>query len=99
MAQCMLTTFDNPYNPFDDFTKWWLWDVTHGYNSCGLLARVSGNKDELTDEEQSASIEKAIDSIIDCDFFHVYKKVKSENESSDSQKIVAQTKEKEAVPA
>ena len=33
MAQCMLTTFDNPYNPFDDFTKWWLWDVTHGYNS------------------------------------------------------------------
>ena len=99
MAQCMLTTFDNPYNPFDDFTKWWLWDVTHGYNSCALLARVSGNKDELTDDEQSASIEKAIDSIIDCDFFHVYKKVKSENESSDSQKIVAQTKEKEAVPA
>lgn len=99
MAQCMLTTFDNPYNPFDDFTKWWLWDVTHGYNSCALLARVSGNKDELTDEEQSASIEKAIDSIIDCDFFHVYKKVKSKNESSDSQKIVAQTKEKEAVPA
>lgn len=99
MAQCMLTTFDNPYNPFDDFTKWWLWDVTHGYNSCALLARVSGNKDELTDEEQSASIEKAIDSIIDCDFFHVYKKVKSENESSDSQKIVAQAKEKEAVPA
>jgi hypothetical protein len=99
MAQCMLTTFDNPYNPFDDFTKWWLWDVTHGYNSCALLARVSGNKDELTDEEQSASIEKAIDSIIDCDFFHIYKKVKSENESSDSQKIVAQTKEKEAVPA
>ena len=99
MAQCMLTTFDNPYNPFDDFTKWWLWDVTHGYNSCALLARVSGNKDELTDEEQSASIEKAIDSIIDCDFFHVYKKVK--NESSDSKKIVAQTKEKEkeAVPA
>lgn len=99
MAQCMLTTFDNPYNPFDDFTKWWLWDVTHGYNSCALLARVSGNKDELTDEEQSASIEEAIDSIIDCDFFHIYKKVKSENESSDSQKIVAQTKEKEAVPA
>ena len=67
MAQCMLTTFDNPYNPFDDFTKWWLWDVTHGYNSCGLLAHVSGN-DELTDEEQSIAIEKAIDSIIDCDF-------------------------------
>lgn len=92
MAQCMLTTFDNPYNPFDDFTKWWLWDVTHGYNSCGLLAHVSGN-DELTDEEQSIAIEKAIDSIIDCDFFHIYKKVKSDDNANLHENI-ANTKEK-----
>lgn len=97
MAQCMLTTFDNPYNPFDDFTKWWLWDVTHGYNSCALLARVSGN-DELTDEEQSIAIEKAIDSIIDCDFFHVYKKVKSDNNVNLHENI-ANTKEKQAISA
>ena len=23
---CMLTTFDNPYNPFDDFTLWMMYD-------------------------------------------------------------------------
>jgi hypothetical protein len=97
MAQCMLTTFDNPYNPFDDFTKWWLWDVTHGYNSCGLLARVSGN-DKLTDEEQSIAIEKAIDSIIDCDFFHIYKKVKSDDNANLHENI-ANTKEKQAISA
>lgn len=98
MAHCMLSTFDNPYNPFDDFTKWWLWDVTHGYNSCGLLARVSGNKDELTDDEQNISIEKAIDSIIDCDFAHVYIKVYGD-ENGNPDKTNTDSKEKEAVPA
>lgn len=29
----MLSTIDNPYSPFDEFDKWFKFDVVHGYNS------------------------------------------------------------------
>ena len=45
MVQYMLTTYDNPYNPFQDFTKWFLWDTEKGYNSCAYLARVAADSD------------------------------------------------------
>ena len=39
--KCMLTTFDNPYDPFEQFTLWFLFDVEKGYNTCERLARVA----------------------------------------------------------
>ena len=38
---CMLTTFDNPYNPFDDFTLWLMYDKEQGYDTCERLARIA----------------------------------------------------------
>ena len=72
---CMLTTFDNPYNPFDQFNSWFLFDVTKGYNSCGLLGRIARTSDSFTDEENDREVERAIDEIIKNDFLNIYKKV------------------------
>jgi hypothetical protein len=72
-----LTTFDNPFNPFTNFNDWFVWDVSHGYNSCGYLARIARTSSQLTDEENNAEIERAIDEIIAIDPFNVYRKVKS----------------------
>ncbi len=75
MAKCALTTFDNPYDPFSEFRKWFLYDVEKGYNSCGYLARIARTSDQLSDEENDAEIERAIDDICRLDFMHIYKKV------------------------
>lgn len=74
-AQCMLTTFDNPYNPFDQFEEWFLFDTQQGYNTCGYLDRVADLPNDLSDEEEKTATEQAIDSIILHDFMNIYKKI------------------------
>lgn len=73
--KCMLTTIDNPYNPFEDFKKWYLFDVQNGYNSCAYLARLARISDDLTEKENDEEIERVIDEIIEFDFRNVYVKV------------------------
>ena len=72
----MLTTFDNPYDPFEDVTSWLLFDNEKGYNTCNYLARIAKTSDELSDQENNKEIERAIDEIIYYDPFNMYKKVK-----------------------
>lgn len=71
-----LTTFDNPFSPFTNFNDWFVWDVSHGYNSCGYLARIARTSSQLTDQENNNEIERAIDEIVMLDPFNVYRKVK-----------------------
>ena len=72
----MLTTFDNPYDPFEDFTSWLLFDNEKGYNTCNYLARIAKTSDEFSDQENNKEIERAIDEIIYYEPFNMYKKVK-----------------------
>ena len=72
---CALTTFDNPYNPFTQFSRWFLFDVEKGYNTCGYLGRITRISDEMTEEEYNREIETAIDEIIKYDFKNIYRKV------------------------
>jgi len=71
-----ITTFDNPYDPFERFSDWFLFDVEKGYNSCAYLARIAKTSDQFSDEENEREIERAIDEIIKYDFMNIYKKVK-----------------------
>ena len=80
--ECMLTTFDNPFDPFEQFTSWFLFDIEKGYNTCSYLARIAKLSDELTDQENDSEIERAIDEIIKYDFLNIYKKVRRKTESS-----------------
>ena len=74
----MLTTIDNPFDPFEQFTSWFLFDVEKGYNTCSRLARIANISDELSDKEVDEEIERAINEIIKYDFMDVYRKVKRE---------------------
>ncbi len=78
--ECMLTTVDNPFDPFTQFDLWFLFDVEKGYNSCAYLDRIAKTSDQLSDKENEEEIERAIDEIIKYDFMNIYKKVKKEAE-------------------
>lgn len=68
-----LTTFDNPYNPFTQFNKWFLFDTEKGYNSCAYLARIARTSEEFTEEENEQEIERAIDSSHESDNTNGYR--------------------------
>jgi len=79
----MLTTIDNPFDPFEQFTSWFLFDVEKGYNSCSRLARFANISDEMTDKEVNEEIERAIDEIIKYDILNVYKKVAKQTQDTE----------------
>lgn len=74
-SRCMLTTFDNPFDPFTQFDSWFAFDVEKGYYSCSRLARIAKLSDDLSEKEADEEIERAIDEIIQYDFLNIYKKV------------------------
>lgn len=60
----MLTTSDNPWNPFTQYDEWFAFDARAGYNTPGLLARVAITSNELSEADQAHAIDLAIDEIV-----------------------------------
>ena len=77
----MLSTVDNPYDPFTDFTSWFLFDIEKGYNSCGKLARIANYSDDMTQKESDEETERAVDEIIKNDILNIYVKMTQNPES------------------
>lgn len=75
MREVRLTTNDNPFDVFEEFNQWFLFDIEKGYNSCGYLDRIAKTTDDMSEQEENAEIERAIDEIIKYDFRNIYKKV------------------------
>lgn len=74
----MLTTIDNPFNPFTQFDEWYSYDVSKGYNTCAYLARVTKSSDELSDDDQAIAIDNAMNEIVELNLLGNYIKVKSD---------------------
>ena len=79
----MLTTVDNPYNPFEQFTLWNLFDKENGYNTCERLARIMNISDDMTQKEEDEEYNRAADAIIKYDFLDIYKKFFKQNQYSE----------------
>lgn len=85
MRVAMLTTKDNPFDPFNDFDSWYMFDMDKGYNSSAYLDRIARTSDALTDEENNREIERAIDEIIRYDFLDIYRKVIHEEDDPNAE--------------
>lgn len=81
-SEVMLTTVDNPFDPFEQFTSWNSFDVEKGYNTCSYLARIAKLSEDMTQKEENEEIERAIDEIIRYDFMDIYLKVKRKSKNN-----------------
>lgn len=64
MSERMVTTDDNPYNPFTHQDEWYAFDERKGYCTSSLLARTIITSDELPKPDQDAAYEEAVKIII-----------------------------------
>lgn len=76
----MLTTVDNPYSPFDEFDKWLAYDVSHGYDCCGLVDRLTHVSNSFSESWNARDIESAIDEFVLIDPLKFYVKVEKKND-------------------
>jgi hypothetical protein len=74
-VQYMLTTVDNPYNPFTHYKEWYAFDEQKGYHSTALLGRVVRSSDELSLALQLKAIDDAIDEIVNENVSGMHRKV------------------------
>ena len=72
----MLTTVDNPYDPFTQWDEWYAWDQSAGYHTPGLLARVAMVSDDLPETDQYLAVQQAIDEIVRENVLGIFRKVK-----------------------
>ena len=60
----MISTSDNPYNPWTEFNEWYNFDVAKGYNTCSILARLCEFTDDLGDREELQSYYDATEKML-----------------------------------
>ena len=75
MALHMLTTTDNPFDPWTQYTEWNAFDQEQGYNTAAFLARIVRTSDELSEAEQDADLEAAIEEIVRENILGIYIRV------------------------
>lgn len=62
-TEYMLTTVDNPFNPFTHFIEWNAFDEEKGYFTLGLQARIANRSPDLSDLDQWQAEEEALNEI------------------------------------
>lgn len=60
----MLSTIDNPFDPFTQFDEWLVWDHNAGYDTPALLDRIAIQSDEMSEADQAQAIDLAIEEIV-----------------------------------
>ena len=60
----MLSTSDNPWDPWTHFNEWNAYDMQAGYYTLAYMARIAQSSDELSEADQDLAVELAIEEII-----------------------------------
>lgn len=75
----LLTTVDNPIDPFTSFSEWYHRDLALGHNTLSLLARVAAVPADLSEMDRDNAIAQAIDEIARENVTGVHRKVTAQD--------------------
>ena len=62
MSDVLLTTYNNPYDPFVDWDSWYRFDVNNKTDCCGYLSRMV---DSIIEANANSKFKNTNDSFID----------------------------------
>lgn len=82
LSEHMLTTVDNPFDPFTQWDEWYVYDTSAGYDTVNLLGRIVRYSDDLSEADQNQEIEDAIDEIVRENVSGVHRKVTAQGSHS-----------------
>lgn len=74
----MLTTIDNPYNPFTQPDEWYAYDRYLGHYTPEYLARIYIDADGLSPADEEVEMERAINEIVSLNYNGLYCRVTRE---------------------
>jgi len=74
-VEYMLTTVDNPFDPFTMFDEWYAFDERMGYHSLSFLDRIAQTSNDLSEPDQQLAIQNAIEEIVTENVSGMWKKV------------------------
>ena len=80
MREVAISTFDNPYDPFENFDEWYRYDCDKGYGSCQILANLTEVFEGMTPKEFNEEMERGIDQLLIADPVNLYTKVVRESD-------------------
>lgn len=78
-----VTTLDNPFDPFKDFTNWKRYDEDHGYHTTSLLCRYLHVPEDAGHDLYWSCVEDAVDIIVGFNFTGNYRKVVNKNPNNE----------------
>lgn len=74
-TEYMLTTVDNPFNPFTQFDEWYTYDVKSGYGTLAFLDRIAQLSSDLSEPDQEVALQNAIEEIVQENVSGMWRKV------------------------
>lgn len=78
-TEYMLTTTDNPFDPFTEFNEWYSYDTRMGYHTSSFLARIANVPEDSSEYDQALALQNAIDEIVEENVSGMWKKVSRES--------------------
>lgn len=85
IREAMLTTSDNPFNPFTQFDEWLTFDQSMNYFTSEYLARIAKTSDDLSDSINTLAVNQAIDEIVQLNVLGKYRKVYADDSFGSTQ--------------